>query len=291
LAAVYALLALWPRLLSLGPTVAVVLLSTTATAGVVAAFGGDGLLSSGLAFVPLLLCAAATLIRPLSTAGLAVVHALLLTGLAAAQSRGWIGPPGPAVQLIWPLAAQLTLLTVAAVIGVLMRRAIDASMARARSREQRFAGLLAVAADWYWETDAQLRYTHLSEPVSGASGLALEQRLGKAPWEISDFGLDDAALDVHRSDLELRRPFTDLRTLQRRASRASTSAACSSATGASAATSPTKMPPSRSAAPPSCATASCSRARPRRWCCTVTAACSTPTSPHWPCSAPGSRRI
>ncbi len=217
LAAVYALLALWPRLLSLGPTVAVVLLSTTATAGVVAAFGGDGLLSSGLAFVPLLLCAAATLIRPLSTAGLAVVHALVLTGLAAAQSRGWIGPPGPAVQLIWPLAAQLTLLTVAAVIGVLMRRAIDASMARARSREQRFAGLLAVAADWYWETDAQLRYTHLSEPVSGASGLALERRLGKAPWEVNDFGLDDAAMDVHRSDLELRRPFTDLRTLQRRA--------------------------------------------------------------------------
>jgi PAS domain S-box-containing protein len=215
LAAVYAVLALWPRLFGLGPTVAVGLLSTAATAGVVAAYGGDGLLSSGLAFVPLLLCAGATLIRPAASAVLAALHALMLIGLAAAQARGWIGPPAQVMQLVWPLVAQLTLLVVAALIGVLMRRAIDASLARVRSREQRFAGLLAVAADWYWETDAQLRYTHLSEPMSGTSGLALQQRLGKAPWEVSDFGLDDAAMDVHRSDLELRRPFTDLRVLQR----------------------------------------------------------------------------
>ncbi len=217
LAVVYAVLSLWPRLLGLGPTVALALLATTATAGVVAC-SDDGLLSSGLAFVPLLLCASATLIRPAATAGLAAAHALLLIGLAAAQASGWIGPPGShLIQLVWPLAAQMTLLAVAAVIGVLMRRAIVASLARARSREQRFAGLLAVAADWYWETDSQLRYTHLSEPVTGTSGLALERRLGKAPWEISDFGLGDEAMDVHRSDLELRRPFTDLRTLQRRA--------------------------------------------------------------------------
>ncbi len=44
---------------------------------------------------------------------------------------------------------------------------------------------------------------------------ALADRLGKAPWEVSDFGLSDEAMDVHRSDLELRRPFTDLRVLQR----------------------------------------------------------------------------
>jgi PAS domain S-box-containing protein len=215
LALVYALLALWPRLLSLEPTVAVALLATTATAGVVAAFGGDGLLSSGLAFVPLLLCAAATLIRPAATSALVAVHALLLLGLAAAQASGRVNPGADAMQLVWPLVAQLTLLTVAALIGVLVRRAIDGSLARARSREQRFAGLLAVAADWYWETDAQLRYTHVSEPVRGASGLALEQRLGKAPWEVSDFGLDDQAMDLHRSELELRRPFSDLRVLQR----------------------------------------------------------------------------
>ncbi len=214
LALVYALLALWPRLLNLEPTVAVALLATTATAGVVAAFGGEGLLSSGLAFVPLLLCAAATLIRQAATAALVAVHALLLLGLAAAQASGRIGPGTGAMQLVWPLAVQLTLLMVAAIIGVLVRRAIDGSLARARSREQRFAGLLAVAADWYWETDAQLRYTHVSEPVSGASGLPLEQRLGKAPWEVSDFGLDDEAMDLHRYELELRRPFSDLRVLQ-----------------------------------------------------------------------------
>ena len=73
------------------------------------------------------------------------------------------------------------------------------------------------------------------------------------------------------------------------AGRASMRAACSSATGASAATSRPKSRPSWRAWPPRRATASCSRARLRRWCCTATPACSTPTTPRWPCSASPTR--
>ncbi len=215
LAAVYALLALLPRLLTLSQTVTVAVLGTCVVAGVIAGVGGDGLLSPALAFVPLLLCAAASRLRPAATLALALAHAALLAVLALAVLRGAIAPQHGVGGLGPALATQGALLAAGLVIGLLTRRAINKSLARARSREQRFIGLLSVAADWYWETDAQLRYKHIAQHAGDAPALSFDSRIGKAPWEISDFGLGDEAMDVHRSDLELRRPFTDLRVLQR----------------------------------------------------------------------------
>ncbi len=215
LALVFALLALLPTMVTLAQTVVLAVLATCATAGVIAAIGGDGLLSPGLAFVPLLLCAAATLIRPAATLMLALIHGALLAGLSVAVLRGSIAAQHGVSTLGPAVFAQVALLVAGVVVGLLSRRAIKGAIARARSREQRFIGLLSVAADWYWETDAEMRYTHVARHGDGQAALALEGRLGKAPWEISDFGLDDEAMDVFRSDLELRRPFTDLRVLQR----------------------------------------------------------------------------
>jgi len=113
------------------------------------------------------------------------------------------------------LIAHGALLATGVTIGLLTRRVIERTVADARAREQRFVGLLAVAADWYWETDAQWRFTHLSEQAAGGSGLEADRRLGKAPWEIEDFGLDADAMDAHRADLEARLPFSDLRLNRR----------------------------------------------------------------------------
>jgi PAS domain S-box-containing protein len=214
LAAVYAVLALFPRLVTLAQTVILAVLGTCVVAGVLASVGGDGLLSPGLAFVPLLLGGAASLIRPAATLALGFVHAALLAGLTLALLLGAITAQHGVAGLGPALTAQAALLVGGLVFGLLTRRAIDSAMARARSREQRFVGLMSVAADWYWETDAQLRYTHITQHDGGVPTLAFDSRVGKAPWEISDFGLSDEAMDVHRSDLELRRPFTDLRVLQ-----------------------------------------------------------------------------
>jgi PAS domain S-box-containing protein len=212
----YALLALFPRLLSLTQTVIVSVLATCGVAGFIAIDGGHGLLSPGLAFVPLMLCAAACLIGARAIVALAVVHGALLISMAAALQAGAFGADpvrngGPALGLV----GQLGLLTAAVAIGLLSRGAIDRSLTRARMREQRFVGLLAVAADWYWETDAALRYTHLSQHAGTQDQPWLEGRLGRTPWEVSDFGLDEEAMDAHRCDLELRRPFNDLRVMQR----------------------------------------------------------------------------
>jgi PAS domain S-box-containing protein len=166
----------------------------------------------GLTIVPLLLCGAIALQPGAATQALVVVQALLLLALAALPLPGALASR----EVAWAWAAQSSLLALGAGVGLLLGRAMSRTVARLRAREQRFAGLLAVAADWYWEMDAQLRFVHLSGPAAGDAAPGAERFLGRAPWEIDDYGLDADALDAHRADLESRLPFSELR-LGRRA--------------------------------------------------------------------------
>jgi PAS domain S-box-containing protein len=203
------------RRLRLASALTGTLIAAALAATAVAVGTGQGVALISLAFVPLLLCAAATQIPPRATLVVALLQAVLLLALALAELQGLLDAARALPQVLRGLGAHLGLVVVAATIGLLMRSAIQRPLEVARLREQRFSGLLAVAADWYWETDAELRFTELSEPGAGGSGVSRERRLGKAPWEIEDFGLDAEAMDAHRADLEARRPFNDL-IVQRR---------------------------------------------------------------------------
>ena len=210
LAAVYGWLAMAPKRLALLPAVIWAVASTMVAADTVAVTGGDGVRSLGLAFVPLLVGAAIAAVgsrRWLLL--LPAAHGLTLLMLALAQVAGRLGPPTAAALLLPALVTQAALTIVGVLVGQLLRHSIERSLARAALREQRFAGLLAVAADWYWEMDAQFRFTHVSEHA-GSSGLRASRRLGKAPWQIDGFGLDANAMDAHRADLESHQPFADL---------------------------------------------------------------------------------
>jgi len=179
----------------------------------VSAVGFDlGVHSSGLGFLPLLVCIVSVLVGPRTALWLAVVCAMLVLALAGGEWAGWIGGlPSPiGYPLLLRVVTHLLLLAAGVAVGFVLARAVERASARAHSREQRFAGLLAVAADWYWEMDSQFRFTYLSEHVGGGSGLTASRRLGKAPWEIDGFGLDAAAMDAHRADLEAHRPFAGL---------------------------------------------------------------------------------
>ena len=217
LAAVYGWLAIAPQRMAPLPAVVWAVAATMLAADTVALAGGDGVRSLGLAFVPLLVCAAIAIVgsRQLVLLLLPVAHGLTLLGLALTEVAGTFGPPAAATLVLPALAMQVALTVVGAVVGGLLRHAIERTLARSAMREQRFAGLLAVAADWYWEMDEHFRFTHLSEQVGGGSGLPAKRRLGKAPWEIDNFGLDAAAMDAHRADLESHRPFAGLLLLQR----------------------------------------------------------------------------
>ncbi len=175
-----------------------------------AAATGQGVAWIGLATVPLLLCGAIASQPRAATLALVALQALLLLLLA--------GPLADAASpraVVPALAAQTALLAVATAVGLLLGRAMAHSVARLRAREQRFAGLLAVAADWYWEMDAQLRFIHLSGPTDDEGAPFARRYVGSAPWQIDDFGLDADAMDAHRADLESRQPFSDLRLARR----------------------------------------------------------------------------
>jgi diguanylate cyclase (GGDEF)-like protein/PAS domain S-box-containing protein len=75
--------------------------------------------------------------------------------------------------------------------------------------EQRFKDFAETAADWFFETDAELRFTYVSERYTQLTGLKPEQVIGKTRREIlSDSLLEDPEkLEQHFADLEAHRPY------------------------------------------------------------------------------------
>jgi two-component system NtrC family sensor kinase len=76
-----------------------------------------------------------------------------------------------------------------------------------RQSEARFQALLAMASDWFWEQDDQLRFTFFSDGLARAN-IAAGELLGKTRWELS---VDPGSADwtAHRALLEAHQPFRD----------------------------------------------------------------------------------
>jgi PAS domain S-box-containing protein len=172
-----------------------------------------GLYAAALGFMPLLVCMVAVLVGLRGALWLAGATLVVLGALAGAETGGLLVvnvSHAPPAALILRLSTHTMLLLTALAIGAFTSRAIRQARLRALEREQHFAGLLAVAADWYWEMDASFRYTHVSDQSEGGPRLQAERLLGRTPWEIEGFGLDAQAMDAHRADLESHQPFSDL---------------------------------------------------------------------------------
>lgn len=75
--------------------------------------------------------------------------------------------------------------------------------------EARLEGFLSTAAHWLWETDAEHRFTFLSDSLS-KSGFTQAQVLGRTRWDLADVLVDDdPEWCEHVADLNARRPFHD----------------------------------------------------------------------------------
>ncbi|MCX7742332.1 MAG: GGDEF domain-containing protein [Tepidimonas sp.] len=70
--------------------------------------------------------------------------------------------------------------------------------------------LLALAADWLWEMDAQLRLVRMERVDGAALPAGLEQALGRAPWESPVFEPAARHWRRHRRVLWSHRPFSRL---------------------------------------------------------------------------------
>ena len=86
------------------------------------------------------------------------------------------------------------------------RKAAEAAL---RESEARFRSLTELSSDWFWEQDAQFRFTRLEgRSVAGGDRALRERLIGTRRW---DSGLEiDGGWDAHRALLEAHQPFHDL---------------------------------------------------------------------------------
>ena len=90
-------------------------------------------------------------------------------------------------------------------------RLVDERTRDLRRSEQRFRALAELASDWIWETDADLRYTFLSERFSQAVGVSPAEVLGKTvrAWHEPAIALEGERWARLFEDIAARRSFRD----------------------------------------------------------------------------------
>ncbi|MBK8535180.1 MAG: EAL domain-containing protein [Candidatus Competibacteraceae bacterium] len=77
--------------------------------------------------------------------------------------------------------------------------------ARLRASEARFRDLLEMTSDWFWEQDAQFRFTYFSTGLA-QTHIPSTELLGKARWELST-NLTPEQWAAHRAMLDAHQPF------------------------------------------------------------------------------------
>src|SRR3954468_2134039 len=81
--------------------------------------------------------------------------------------------------------------------------------AKLRESEQRFRSLTNLSSDWYWEQDADYRFTRVEGRYVTVDNDPQQHRLiGKRRWE-TNLSID-GGWPSHREMLEARRPYHDV---------------------------------------------------------------------------------
>jgi len=82
-------------------------------------------------------------------------------------------------------------------------------------REQQFRDFAEASSDWFWETDAEHRYTWFSERVEEITGAPVAVHIGKSQLELSVDQVEQEKWYAHLEILEARRSFRDFRFLRK----------------------------------------------------------------------------
>jgi diguanylate cyclase (GGDEF)-like protein/PAS domain S-box-containing protein len=142
-----------------------------------------------------------------------ICKALVLPVHAQSRTIGVLAISGRQIREPEPALLQ-SLGTIADQVGQFLRR--KTAERATRESEERFRSLTELSADWYWEQDAQFRFT----AVAGAGAIAMTNGstapyLGKTRWETPDLEPYEGDWQAHRAQLERRESFHDL-VLRRR---------------------------------------------------------------------------
>jgi PAS domain S-box-containing protein len=172
-----------------------------------------GVNSPSIGFFALVTCMVGGVAGARAGAVLAAFSAAAIGGLAWAEHEGWILGAAATLRLgmTQRMVAHACLLAVGLAGGVLLSRVLARYVHASTEREQRFLGLLWIAADAYWEMDAEFRVTSVWKRRSDGRGFTLSRHQPEeTPWNMAQLQFDDETLDAHRADLEAHRPFRDL---------------------------------------------------------------------------------
>jgi diguanylate cyclase (GGDEF)-like protein/PAS domain S-box-containing protein len=90
---------------------------------------------------------------------------------------------------------------------------------RLRASEDRLRSLAALSADWYWEQDANLRFTHVSAGPRSNGLLSSEHLYGLTRFEVGLQWPSPEGEAEHRRVLEAHQPFRDLALFEPRSAR------------------------------------------------------------------------
>ncbi len=174
---------------------------------------GWGLAAPGMGFFGLFVCMIAAVSGRRMGVVAAVLAVLVVAAVAWAQNEHWL----VRTALVLPLPALLLRVLVHSLIiasglagGWMVASVVSRQVAQADERERRFRGLLAIAADAYWEIDHQYRLVALTRGSDSEVAQRNFRCKGQVPWELPEFGIDHDALDLLQADLDAREPFRDV---------------------------------------------------------------------------------
>ncbi len=78
-----------------------------------------------------------------------------------------------------------------------------------RASEERFRQFAEAASDWFWEFDAEQRFTYVSERIRSVLGMQAERMLHNRPDDIVPDMHEQAGWPAYRDAIAARRPFRD----------------------------------------------------------------------------------
>ena len=148
-----------------------------------------------------------------------VLIAAFFVAVLAGQKAGLIAgsrPGGlePAVQFLFVLGA----FTLTALGGLSVqfsrnraRRLLREAESQVAENESRFRDFAEIASDWFWETDADLRFSYVSSRSTAILGHDPGFYIGKTRQEVAQDLAQEEKWQRHFADLEARRPIIDFR--------------------------------------------------------------------------------
>ncbi|HEX9447889.1 MAG TPA: PAS domain-containing sensor histidine kinase [Dongiaceae bacterium] len=117
---------------------------------------------------------------------------------------------GRVVAIILTVASLQLWIIGGVVIWRMYRRNLLSDQALEVSNE-RFRDFAEIASDWFWEMDATLRISYMSDRAHELFGIRPEDMIGRSRFDIAQVDIDDPHWQAHSATLAARLPFRDFR--------------------------------------------------------------------------------